>query len=244
MKKSLSIVLVIAFLLGLAVADKTAAELVKVGAYEVYLDMGSETAVADNSINPKKFNVTGVTELGVKYGLNKDWTLAGSTQFLSVLNASGYEDDKVALTGPLTITGEKNLNKAIMGLDSLLEISYTLLPSKVSYDLDGSDDPEIQTTTIYLGAKVSKALDKKLTVGGSFGYQMTSVSKDDEDLIDSKYEKANSFVIGLGADYVIDNALTAYVKIAKKLDSDLVAKYSEMKNDQSGSLLIGAQYKL
>ncbi len=241
MKKILSLILIVSLLIGLSFADNNSAKAVRKGKINTYFEMGSQTTAVERKL--EKFAVVGIKEIGAVYGINNDWAVGASWQFLDNLAYPYVKDDEISYAGPLTIIVEKALGKMDLGslekVDFKAVFEYDLLPFKtnISKKITGTEDATWQSKGLMASLKGSKTFKNGFTAGGSL-FVANSTLEDDPDYETTADKSANTWGYTLGADYNITDDLKGYLTLGHSFDSSAVKK-GGLDKDESGMLLLG-----
>jgi hypothetical protein len=255
MKRSLSILLIASFITGLVMADNVTGKLTPAGKFEFSLGTGSQTTAFERTY--KNFDQFTITNLGVKYGINKDWDVALNSSGVSPIILQSYQgtganvSKAFSFQGPLTISGEYNTG-VIYGLDTKAILAYDLTgfttTIKKKYVAGASDDQSVVAKNLAIGMAASKTglYDSKLTLGASVAVIMTTVAVDSDIETMFNDQPGRALAIKLGADYMINNMASVYLNLGKVYDSTAVGAYDDdttyaIITDQSGSVELGVK---
>jgi len=249
MRKSINILLIIGLLFSLGLA-KNSANIPAQGAFETYLEYGSQSQEIGDKKLSEKYSLDQVTVLGVDYGINDKWAVGLSAVAQSIINTPLPLDQKY-ISKPTYI----ELNAKYQIAENLLAfLDYGTTKIVIGKKATGmAEDVNIDTTKTTIGIAASKKCKRNedITLGAKLGYNMITIALDDALETIANDLPRSSLTLSLGGDYEINELWLVYITGTHTFPSTAVGQYDDdvtggvkVGFDQQDSLTLGLQVTL
>jgi len=268
MRKSLAILLVMSILSGIVFADIVQGTIPAPGESYVVIEDGSQTVATNYT---RKFDVNRITGLGYTYGINDKWAVGVEAKMMTVMQKAGQADEYVRWgyegSVPLTLVGEYAFGE-VFGINMKAKARVMLFSRKQSLTEKGAaavsaipgvtaeegEGVAIQDNAIGIYADKPCKLNDKLNWG--FGVEYVASKYSADEALEFLFVDAdrNALRLTLAANYDIQDDLTLYMNMTKKLNSDAVGTYDDdvsttfsdnaTLSDEYGIFTVGVKYDI
>lgn len=239
MKKTITILTLLTFIISVASADVLSGKTLDEGKWSIFYENGSQQMFGNDQ---NKFQINSIDTFGLTYGINEKWTVGWEATHLGIINMPGIPDHNVAwgheggLPGSLlveySVIKSDDLNfkvklKQLMTTRQLIIDKEFLQPGITAGVLD-NEKGVVNIKDTYLMFVVSKPVNDKLNIAGSMDVCKLTYEAN-EGVADQLLNDTDKTFIrwAIGLDYAITSDFIGYLYAARAMDSNAIGTYDD-----------------